>query len=128
MHVGRSVDVEIIDDARLHRLGVDYARALAASGWRGPLNIQCQLSAAGRYCAYELNGRLTGATAARYFLGYDEVGAIVEDLSGHAVPGGHAKGRRLPLKFHKTAAVRPEDCTSLELHHEWDSAKERGTS
>lgn len=128
MHIGRSVDVEIIDDARLHQLGADYASALAASGWRGPLNIQCQLSAQGRYCAYELNGRLTGATAARYFLGYDEVGAIVEDLTGHAVPGGHAKGHRLPLKFHKTSAVRPEDCARLELRGEWDAAMERGAS
>jgi biotin carboxylase len=128
MHVGRSVEVDLIDDARLHRLGTDYARALAAAGWRGPLNIQCQLSAQGRYCAYELNGRLTGATAARYFLGYDEVGAIIEDLSGRSVPGGHAKGSQVPLKFHKTAAVRRDDCASLELRHEWDAAKERSAS
>jgi carbamoyl-phosphate synthase large subunit len=128
MHVGRSVDVEFIDDARLHRLGADYACALAAAGWRGPLNIQCQLNAQGRYRAYELNGRLTGATAARYFLGYDEVGAIIEDLSGHAVPGGHSQGRRLPLKFHKTGAIRPEHCASLELRQEWDAATERGAS
>jgi biotin carboxylase len=124
MHAGRSVEVEAIDSAELHQLGADYARAFAAAGWRGPLNIQCQLSAEGRYRAYELNGRLTGATAARYFLGYDEVGAIVEDLLGRPIPGGTAQGRRLPLKFHKTAGARLEDCATLEHCLEWNAPTE----
>jgi carbamoyl-phosphate synthase large subunit len=128
MRAGRSVEVQAIDSPQLQQLGADYARAFAAAGWRGPLNIQCQLSAAGRYCAYELNGRLTGATAARYFLGYDEVATILEDLSGRPAPKGHSPGARLPLKFHKTAGVRLEDCASLEQRLEWHAPTQPSAS
>jgi hypothetical protein len=126
MHAGRSVDVEPIEDARLRQLGADFARAFRACGWRGPLNVQCQLSAAGHYRAYELNGRLTGATAARYHLGYDEVGAIIEDITGIRVPAGPSQGRHLPLKFHKTGAVRLDDCARLERDGVWETSTEQG--
>jgi hypothetical protein len=33
----------------------------------------------GELKAYEFNGRFTGATAARYFLGYDEIGFALEE-------------------------------------------------
>ena len=75
-----------------------------------------------------VNGRLTGATAARYFLGYNEVGAIIEDLLRRPVSSGLAHGTSLPLKLHHTMAMRRADCAVLERQQEWHAAVAEGTS
>jgi carbamoyl-phosphate synthase large subunit len=51
----------------------EWVQSLANAGWRGPVNIQCQVDTDGTLVAYELNGRFTGATHARLFFGFDEV-------------------------------------------------------
>src|SRR4029453_17945802 len=58
------------------------AKVLAASGWRGPMNIQCQPDASGRLMIHEFNARFTGATAARRLLGHDEVGMALGTFVG----------------------------------------------
>ena len=79
---GRSLRVEKINNDTLKDIGLRYAKAMASEGWVGPLNIQCQLQQSGEYVAYELNGRFTGATSARYYLGFDEVGNTLNTLLG----------------------------------------------
>jgi hypothetical protein len=64
------------DDADLIELGENYARALSAEGWRGPLNVQLKRTPAGKPVPFELNGRFTGGTGPRALLGYDEVGEV----------------------------------------------------
>jgi biotin carboxylase len=61
-------------DAEPHAIAERCAQALVATGWRGPMNIQCQPDATGRLMIHEFNARFTGATAARRLLGHDEVG------------------------------------------------------
>lgn len=122
MRCGRSVRVEALDDPELQQFGARYAGELAASGWRGSVNLQCQLNAAGQYTGFELNGRMTGASAARYFLGYDELGAIVEDLTGAPAHSRSASARRGPLKFECTRATDPTSCSTLEQHRMWPAA------
>ncbi|MBT8270253.1 MAG: hypothetical protein HKO67_05430 [Flavobacteriaceae bacterium] len=52
----------------------------AKKGWYGPLNVQFQKSnKTNELKAYEINARYTGATAARYILGYDEVGFALSE-------------------------------------------------
>ncbi len=77
---GRSLKVEKITDDRLEDIAFRFASALAKEGWFGPLNIQCQKLPSGDFMAFELNGRFTGATSARYYLGFDEVGNTLNTL------------------------------------------------
>jgi hypothetical protein len=73
-------------DPDAHILGERCALAFSAAGWRGPLNIQCRRSAAGELRIHEFIGRFTGATADRWLLGFDEVGATIAAFAGCALP------------------------------------------
>jgi carbamoyl-phosphate synthase large subunit len=64
-------------DAKARGIAELCAKVLAAAGWRGPMNIQCQPDASGRLMIHEFNARFTGATAARRLLGHDEVGVAL---------------------------------------------------
>ena len=78
----RSKRVEADHDPAAQEIGSRCARAFSAAGWRGPLNIQCQRSAEGTLLIHEFNGRFTGATVDRWLLGFDEVGAAIEQFTG----------------------------------------------
>ncbi|MEH6549068.1 MAG: ATP-grasp domain-containing protein [Pseudomonadales bacterium] len=78
---GKSLKVEKTTNDALENIALRYAKAMASEGWFGPLNIQCQHQS-GKFVAYELNGRFTGATSARYYLGFDEVGNTLSALFG----------------------------------------------
>lgn len=86
MRQGRSERVAIETAGDAHELAWRCARAFAADGWRGPLNIQCQRAPDGGLAIYEYNGRFTGATAARQLLGFDEVGETLTDWLGWRPP------------------------------------------
>lgn len=74
----------LVDDPPLLSLGMDYARALATHGWRGPMNIACIWDGEQWLCL-ELNPRFTGGTAARTAMGFDEVGWTVNRWAGWEV-------------------------------------------
>jgi carbamoyl-phosphate synthase large subunit len=78
----RSKTVAPDPDPASHDIGARCARAFAAAGWRGPLNIQCQKDTDGALHIHEFNGRFTGATVDRWMLGFDEVGAAIERFTG----------------------------------------------
>jgi hypothetical protein len=82
MRFGRSERVDVATDLELQSVGVEWVATFATSGWRGPINIQCQRGPDGRIKIYEYNGRFTGATSARHLLGFDEVGMVVRDWTG----------------------------------------------
>ena len=65
------------EDPELLDVGRAYARAAAAEGWKGPLNVQLKRSREGKLVAFEINGRFGGATAGRALMGFDEVGEAV---------------------------------------------------
>lgn len=89
MRMGRSMDVDLTDEADALALAQGCASVFAEAGWCGPLNIQCQRTPAGELFIYEYNGRFTGATAARHCLGFDEVGETLADWIG---PGAATTG------------------------------------
>lgn len=55
-----------------------YARALAAIGWRGCVNLQAKPDAAGVWKGFELNLRMTGGTSSRLRYGFDELGLLLQ--------------------------------------------------
>jgi carbamoylphosphate synthase large subunit len=99
------------------------AQVLAAEGWRGPMNIQCQPDASGRLMIHEFNARFTGATAARQLLGHDEVGIALASFIGHSLDTGtdadHAREVRESLA---PRAALPDDMRLLARHGAWSGS------
>ena len=80
MKNGVSLSVENNLDENSDSIIKIFYNAFQKNGWYGPVNIQMQKDfRTGEIKAYEFNGRFTGATAARYFLGYDEIGFALEE-------------------------------------------------
>lgn len=73
MEGGKSISVQPLAEPALERMTADYARALSPLGYIGPLNLNCKKIDPHHFMPYELNGRFTGASAARALLGYPEV-------------------------------------------------------
>jgi hypothetical protein len=117
----RSKWVEPDDDPRSPKLGEACAKAFSASGWRGPLNIQCQKTTDGALLIHEFNGRFTGATVDRWLLGYDEVGAAVESFTGRAIPSGrpHATASLQAFESLVARGADPRQVESLASHRVW---------
>lgn len=80
MSNGKSVQVSRFKNKVLEQLATQAGKIFAKLGWQGPLNIQCLQNEEGEFFIHEFNGRLTGATSARYFLGFDEVGFIIREF------------------------------------------------
>ncbi len=120
MERGFSTKVERIVNKHLTEVGERWAEALAAAGWCGPLNIQCQQSEEGDFVAFELNGRFTGATAARYYLGHDELGYLLHDRLGQMPSENHTPVGLQPIKYFRTIGVGQTDVEVLERCHIWD--------
>lgn len=77
MKQGISARVDFCKDELLYQLARNWVEKIALAGWVGPINIQCQRDPDGQIMIYEFNGRFTGATSARFFLGFDELGLIL---------------------------------------------------
>jgi carbamoyl-phosphate synthase large subunit len=97
-----------------------WAEALSGAGWRGPVNVQCQRDAGGELIAFELSGRFTGATAARYFLGHDELGHFLEDRLGSG--GDHVirVADSLAIKYQRTLGVSEAAVATLSREGVWN--------
>jgi carbamoyl-phosphate synthase large subunit len=74
--------VAVDDDPAARAIGERCAAVFAAQGWRGPLNVQCQPDRDGKLAIHEFGLRFTGASGARWLLGYDEIGAAVRAFTG----------------------------------------------
>lgn len=85
MRQGMSVGVEEDPSEDARQLGEWCARVFSGAGWRGPLNMQCQRNRDGELQIYEFNGRLTGATAARCLLGFDEIALALQAFTGTSI-------------------------------------------
>jgi hypothetical protein len=93
--MGRLERTFLLDDARVADVARRHIEAYAAEGWIGALNLQGRRDGNGMFRVYELNGRLTGGTAARLHLGFDEVGLLVGAFAGHTLPSRPAVGRNV---------------------------------
>ena len=121
----RSKWVGLDDDPAAMEIGVKCARVFAEAGWRGPLNIQCQRAPDGRLLIHEFNGRFTGATVERWLLGYDEVGAALEQFTGRQIPSGRVPAPGAVEAFESIAgrAADPANVAMLEREGVWRRAR-----
>lgn len=124
MVIGRAERSAVIGDPDISVTVAAYAEAFAAIGWVGPLNLQGRRDRAGKFKVYELNGRFTGATTARLHHGFDEVGRLLQQFTGRALPpSAHLGGAdRIVFKSLVEFALAPRDVAELARAGVWQSA------
>jgi biotin carboxylase len=96
-------------------------RVFSKLGWRGPLNIQCQLDKRGKVTIHEFNGRFSGPTAERWLLGYDDVALAIKLFTGLELPASTWTDNPA---LHTTARIfargaDPRNVAILEEQGEW---------
>ncbi len=102
------------------RIAERCAAVFAERGWRGPLNIQCQPSAEGELLIHEFNARFTGATAARWQIGHDEVGSAIAAFAGHRLEPAPSVNEGVVVREGLVArAANGRDIRALTEHREW---------
>ncbi|MCK5440715.1 MAG: hypothetical protein KAJ23_02365, partial [Maribacter sp.] len=122
MKNGVSAEVEILENHGLNDLIDKYSDAFSKNGWFGPLNIQLQKSnETGELKAYEFNGRYTGATAARYVLGFDEVGYALEQISSHVEKDNLYNSQKNVLKQTYFSKRPDKHISTLNKHKQWNA-------
>jgi carbamoyl-phosphate synthase large subunit len=102
-------------------LGRQCGEVFSRLGWRGPLNIQCQLDRRGRVTIHEFNGRFTAVSAERWFLGYDEVAHGIELFTGLKLPATAWETRpaRSAVAQLQSRAADPARVDALQARGEW---------
>ena len=84
MVLGRCESAQPLPDPELVRVTRAYAEAFARLGWRGVFNLQCRKHGAS-YRVNELNGRMSGSTSARRYLGFDEPRELIRAFCNHDI-------------------------------------------
>lgn len=124
MVFGKSERVSRDDVPEIQELGILCGKAFALAGWRGPLNIQCERNPDGEIKIYEFNGRFTGATAARYLLGHDEVGEALGSFAGISIaPPQVSPSVREVIRLPIGRAINPLIVEQLKLTGFWGDTK-----
>jgi len=116
---GTSVSLAVDSDPEVQHLAKQCLQVFSEAGWRGPVNIQAQKTPAGQVLIYEYNGRISGATAARAWMGFDELGLMLQafvkrKLSTLERPGITQVQRRM-----LDGAVAVSACAHLQAHGVW---------
>jgi hypothetical protein len=120
---GLSLHMAVVDDPEVEGVHRAYARALAARGHFGPLNLQGKKTAAGKFVPYEINGRFTGSVMARALQGYNQVvHALDYFLAGRLPPPRHqADGRPATVQTPVYFAIDPAAASALKSEGRWDA-------
>jgi len=105
------------EDARV--LGEACGAAFSRAGWRGPMNVQCQQVSDGRLMIYEFNSRVSGATAARYRMGHDELGLIIKHFTGRSIPFDSTSRSDLVIRRAVDVAMNSEYSEALARDRVW---------
>ena len=82
MVMGRTDRAQRIDDPSLAEFAHRWLEALSAAGWRGSVNLQCRKLTDGSFSGFELNGRMSGSSSARCYLGFNEPQILTEQFVG----------------------------------------------
>lgn len=84
---GQAIQHSRCHDPELLEVGRAYAQAAADEGWKGPMFVQLKRTPESALVAHDMNGRVSGGTAGRIYLGSDEMAEIISRfLPGVAFP------------------------------------------
>ena len=119
---GQAIEYRRCNDPELLVIGAGYARAAAAEGWKGPLNVQLKRSAEGKLEAHEVNGRFTGGTGPRAQLGFDELAEVVSRfLPGRAFPSLSLPEARIVQISPSSYPIPHEGLAALQSVGRWSA-------
>ncbi|MBF0334385.1 MAG: hypothetical protein HQL40_12185, partial [Alphaproteobacteria bacterium] len=79
-------EVRLIEDEAATAVGLAWARALAAHGHRGVVNIQGKRLTDGRFVPWEIGARFGGTAMARAALGRNQILHLVREWLGLPIP------------------------------------------
>jgi len=117
---GKSDKVSISNQTDWLSQSDEWTSVFSENGWRGPINIQCQIDENNQLCAYELNGRFTGATHARLLLGFDELKLTLEAWCGMKIQVQNLKNRpEIVRKTMQNTFLDIEQCHLLSESGTW---------
>jgi hypothetical protein len=112
-------------EANTIALGQRCYEVFSKLGWRGPLNVQCQLDRHGQVKIHEFNGRYGALVAERWLLGFDEFALGLKLFADIELPP--SRWAREPAS--KVSAqlssrgAHPLDIDALQEHGEWPRGK-----
>lgn len=118
---GKCERMDVCENEELKKIVVRFAEAAVSEGWTGPFNIQFKKDFKHGFQAIEMNGRFSGGTSARYFLGFDEVGRIINDWVGeNTIPvDSLPTGNRVVTKILKDYAINEQNVDGLLRERVW---------
>jgi hypothetical protein len=123
MVIGRCERSEVIINPEMEGIVRRYAEAMSDIGWRGPFNIQGRMSDRG-FVAVEMNGRFSGSTSARGWMGHDEIRELYLAFRGIDIgpnpdrPTGH---EGLVLRVLSDRHIRYMDIATLNQSGYWQA-------
>jgi carbamoylphosphate synthase large subunit len=108
------------DDPELLQLVRKFAEAAIKEDWRGPFNIQLKKDPKYGFRVIEMNGRFSGGTSARYYLGFDEVAITINDWIGEeVVPTQMQEGVNVVTKILSDFEIVEAHIDTLEKEKVW---------
>lgn len=116
---GASLRLERYDGDDAKELAEKCLDAFARAGWRGPINIQCQKTPGGELTIYEFNGRISGASAARYLMGFDEMNKLAQLFLKCELPSQTDLNNRKVLRYLVDRTVPGQAQSELERKGVW---------
>lgn len=112
-------------DPELLAIVHQFAECAVKEGWRGPFNIQLKKDSHHGFQTIEMNGRFSGGTSARFYLGFDEVGHLINMWTGSdIVPDTSEKeGIDMITKILSDFPIRRIDMEQLQAEKVWKADK-----
>lgn len=118
---GSSLSLEKHNGEESKQLAEKCLDVFSQSGWQGPVNIQCQISPEGDLFIYEFNGRISGATAARYLMGFDEMKLMANAFLNVRIPSRTDLNNSKVLRYYADKTVPIKARNELERKGVWKS-------
>jgi len=122
---GKCVRMDKCSNPKLIKVVRRFADAAIKEGWRGSFNIQLKEDLKHGLQVIEMNGRFSGGTSARYYLGFDEVGWTLEDwIEEGVIPEKPLpKGMNVVTKILTDFPIKKSDVYKLNKEQVWTSKK-----
>lgn len=116
---GTSLSLEKYEGEDARKLAEHCLEVFSKAGWRGPVNIQCQKAPDDQLYIYEFNGRISGASAARYFMGFDEMNILTKNFLNCELSSQTHLNNRKVLRYLTDCTVPVKARIELENKGSW---------
>jgi hypothetical protein len=112
MLLGRCERLDVIDHAQMKEIVRQYASTMASAGWVGPFNLQGRMGPNG-FTPIEMNGRFTGGTSSRSWMGFDEIRLLYLAFKGIDIGTMDARPARPMGPVHRVFTDMPIKNTDM---------------